>query len=215
MNFGEMRDQLRAMLDDPDGDKIPDELARLFLNSAYRKLWRKCIKYNKYFNIATVDITFTDQQMVIDDSTTPTRRIQKIILAVDSEGIPIPIKEKYESLHSEDRSIYTIRHRDSDGLLNYKVGWYVEPTNSPVVTFTFVQRVTEFPKNVVAEHTIDDIPEEHHDVIVLLAAILIIGKDEEAIGVWGEMYRDGLEDMIDTIGLKPETMQGVLDVEDY
>jgi hypothetical protein len=213
MNFKEMMDQLRVMLDDPDGDKVTKDRARLFLNNAYNKLWRKCIKFNKFFNTITVDITFSSQEMVIDDYSV-LRKIQKIILAQDSSGTPIDIREKHESISSNDKSVYVIKTADENNYPVWKVGWYCTPTGSPVITFTCTTRCTQFDINPSDNDVINDIAEEHHDIVVLLAALLFIGKSEETVGIWGELYRDGLEDMLQTIGVKAEIGQGVVDVEE-
>ncbi len=216
MTYVEMVTMVRQMIDDVNSVRFStDEPIRLFLNMAYKQLYREIIRRTVYTDAQTTTITFTSGNQNIAFDAGVFDNIQKVLHVEDANQIPIPIYPEEYSRRGIERSIYLRRVLVTAGDSKTEklwCGWYVEPTSTFPVTILYQPKVAEFPSGVADAEQLDLVPVEHHDIVVLRAVVLALSVDEEQQSIMYSLYQESLKSMLETIGVENEATDHVVDV---
>ena len=216
MTFDEMETSIRLKIDDLDKTRFTDSVPiRLSLNEAYRHLYREIVRRNIYTLVKEEALTFTSGTQ--EKAFTATD-IQKVIHVEDASKTPIPVYSEELSKISGTRSVYVRRNTSTPGdspasrTTSYSLGYYIKPGSNLSVCVRYIPRVAIFPDNPQGTTEINDIPEEHHDVIVLYAILLLLGADEDNARYWTGMYQNAFDSMIESLHAFNETTDAVVDI---
>lgn len=216
MTFDELETSIRMKIDDEDKTRFTTSTPiRLSLNEAYRHLYREMTRRNIYTLVKEENLTFTADTQEKAFTTTD---IQKVIHVEDVDKFPIPIYSEEMSKRSNERSVYVRRNTATPGgdaasrTTSYSLGYYIKPGAALEVCVRYIPRVAIFPSTITGTTEINDIPEEHHDVIVLYAILLLLGADEDNAKYWTAIYQNAFDSMMESLHAFNETSDGVVDV---
>jgi len=216
MTFDELETSIRLKIDDEDKTRFTTSTPiRLSLNEAYRHLYREMVRRNIYTLVKEETLTFTAD---VQEKAFTAIDIQKIIYVEDTQKTSIPVYSEELSKQSDVRSVYVRRNTATPGgdpasrTTSYSLGYYIKPGSALEVCVRYIPRVSIFPSTVSGTSEINDIPEEHHDVIVLYAILLLLGADEDNARYWTGMYQNAFDSMMESLHAFNETSDGVVDI---
>ncbi len=221
MTYGEMITSIRIKIDDVHKTRFSNnEPLRLALNEAIQHIYREFVRHNIYTSVVETTVEFTSGNQEIEFATSERNNIQRLVHVRDAEFVPISIYAEEFSKRSSIRSVYLKRKITSIvGSENKKeerlsLGWYICPSSTFTVTVQYIPKIVEFTLDVVDSDFIEIIPKEHHDVVVLRAAVLLLGVDEDNSSFWFGIYRETMQSMIESVELLNEAIDEVVDVSD-
>lgn len=216
MNYFDFLKSIRLKIDDEKKSRFPtDEPLRLAINESYRHIYNVLISNNIMLNTVATTISFVAN---VQETALPTD-VRRIIHVQDSNQLPIPIYDEAISKRSGDRSVYISRQqavnitrtarstRRADAL-----GWYVNPSSAFDLTVVYLKTLIVFSDRPNDADTIEDIPSEYHDIIVLYSVVLLLGVDEDNSNFWFNMYGRAQENMLQSIRQENFDTDSVVDV---
>ena len=212
MNYGELKDSIRFKVDDLRGTRFTTEQIRLAINESYKHVYRELIKQNTFTAVKSTEITFVSGSQEITFDFDVSLVVQKIVHVQDSNGFPIPIYSEALSKRSNVRSVY-LKRFDSDGKEALKLGWYVCPTSTFTLSLEWASTFTDFTKAVRNIDASGFVPQEHHDVVVLRATLLLLATDEDKAQIWFPIYMDALNSMKESVELNNDEVDTVVDLQ--
>lgn len=204
---------LAMNLDDKNHEYYLEEPdLRILLNASYQHIYNQLMQrdiFTKKASQIIAVVSGTQETTLVSPST-----IHKVIYVEDADNIPIPIYNKVYARRSNVRSVYVAEYA-TPGLPNnrvLKLGWHQKPSSNFNLTVDTAEKVGQFIVGAISTYTIDDIPPEYHNVIVLYATILGVGKDEDNIQTWAQLYQNEFDAMIMGLGTKSDEASEVVDV---
>lgn len=211
MTLNEMQNLIYSNLDDNLKSLFTTNELRLKINAAMRYLWNELNKRGVYLNTTTETVSFVSgsQEITISGS------VSKILYAKDSENLHVPIYSEEQSIKSDRRSCYLQRGITVSGTKRNrteKLGWYREPDTAFDIVIKYNQQIETFAESASGEENYQDIPEEHHNVIVLYATMLCNSKYEEPNQQWEKLFGIEFDNMVDVLSLENVRDQEVVDV---
>lgn len=213
MNFGDMKESVRLKVDDLKKSRFTDKQIRLAINEAYSHVYRELIKQNTFTDVrsATVDFTSGNQEVAFDLSIA--LNFQKVIHVQDSNSNPIPIYSEALSKRSDVRSVYLKRTTFGTVQEILKIGWYICPNSNFTLTIEYLPKFIGFSTHSEDTNTLETVPQEHHDVVVLRATLLLLASDEDRAQIWFAIYNDALTSMKESIELSNDEVDTVVDLQ--
>jgi len=221
MNIGELKQSIRFKVDDLKSTRFSDEHLKNAINESYKHVYRELIRENIYTDLLSDDVTFTSGNQEVKFSAIATKEIQKIIHIQDVNENPIPVYSEAFSKRSNTRSVYLKRILRITLLVGRVseifLGWHVCPSSTFTLTVIYLPRLLDLSPGLSDDAVIDNVPSEHHDVVVLRAVILLLGTDEDNARFWVQLYREALISMKESIQFANEETDVVVDLqtEDY
>jgi len=212
MDFSTLKTMLALNLDDKNHEYYFEEPdLRLFLNNAYQFIYNELMRHNIFTKVSdqTINVVTNVQETVL----TSPENIHKVVLVKDSEDIIVPIYNEAYSKRASVRSVYVAEYATPGSPNNrvLKLGWYIKPSSNFDLVVRTAQKVGQFAVGASSTYTIEDIPPEFHNVIVLYATILAVGKDEDNLQTWINLYNNEFETMLAGLGTKSEEAMEVVD----
>jgi len=197
MTLNELRIAVRSNLDDTFGSLFTDDQLRLKINSAMRHIWNELNKRGKYFNTITETISFTpdNQEVAIAGD------IHTLIWVRDTDRLSIDVVDDSQAQRTDKQSVYITRTISSVGNSRTRVtklGYYRIPDIAFDLTIKYNQQITVFSGSANGSESYEDIPKEHHNVIVLYATILSLPKYHESIADWQQLFNVEMLNLIDS-----------------
>jgi len=223
MNIGEMKDSIRFKVDDLKSTRYQDPHLLNAINEAFKHVYRELIRQNTFTDVLSTTVDFISGSQEIEFTALANVRLQKIIHVQDANGFPIPIYSEALSKRSDVRSVYvkrilkTISSPPESKASFISLGWYVCPSSSFTITVIYAPRLLDVSANASNATVIDNVPTEHHDVVVLRAVILLLGTDEDNARLWVSLYQEALTSMKESIEFNNDETDTVVDLqtEDY
>lgn len=185
MTYQEMIDSIRVNIDDMDKTRYTDDVVKIFIKSALRKIYNKIITHGNNPYITETEVTISDQVTLLAFEPL------KILSVQDASEIPIPLMDESKARKSHSRAVFLRRVGSS-----YYLGWYTSLSTDVVLTVIWIPFVDINLNDLAA--TNQSIPDQYHDIIVAWATILALGADEDNIQTWMIIYNDLIESMIES-----------------
>jgi len=200
MNLGELRTLLQLNLSDPNGDIFNTERCRILINAAYRHCYNKILADGESFVKEDQDVIFS----VNTQEAAFTSSVQRIFVVRDSDGCIIPLRDEINAISSLTPCVYK---------KNQSLGWFTLPLSTFTVTVTSAPPVSQFSSTANDNTEINDIPAEYQDIVITWATLLALGKDEQAVNYWQNIFDQQFMAMMSQ--LKPHLAVGhsVADVD--
>lgn len=218
MTLGEMKSLLKVYLNDPRGTLYDTDQLRIMLNTSMQFVYNALITKGVHLYRQTTSVAFVASSQEI--ALTPTDML-KPIQVYDSNLVPIPIYEEEFSRKSDVPSVYFVRTVATSGInINRtdKLGWYRSPTTSFTLTLSYDTVLSEFDLNDSEDKSINIIPSQFHDVIVLRAAVDAwaskgIGPEIQTnISFWQSKFDEKFGMMFDLLVMKSTSQDEVVNV---
>ena len=212
MDFAAQKTMLSMNLDDKNHEYYLEEPdLRILLNASYQHIYNQLMQRDIFTKKTsqTVSMISGIQEVALASPNT----IHKIIYVEDTDNIPIPIYKKEYARRSNVRSVYVAEYATPGSPSNrvLKLGWYQKPTSNFDLTVDVAEKIGQYAVGAVSTYTIDDIPPEYHNVIILYATILGVGKDEDNIQTWVTLFQAEFDAMINGLGTRSEEASEVVD----
>lgn len=211
MNQSEFRKILQINVNDIRGSRFDSDTCRILLNSAFQHVWNDLINKGRYYNIQTVNVTFSTLQEVdlAED-------VQKVILVKDSDGNKIDIFDEEVASISDKQGVYLTHQVNSITMIAMvKLGWYRIPASSFILTVRYVPIVSQFSAIAPDDNFIIlDIPIQYHLLIPTWATVLALGADEKSVDYWGSIYQQQMQQIVESGSHTPAPKE-VKDVDNW
>jgi len=204
MNFGEHIIDLRTKVDDLKSVRFTDAQLAVCLNNAYKNVYRELVNAGQYTSKKAVTVTIPADAQEVD---LPVETL-KVIHAQDSEGRRYDILQEEASREGNTPTVYTSRQGFTKSL-----GYYRKVGSALTLDLIYIETITVFEPTPDPGEILFDIPVEHHDVVGLYAAILLLGLDKtDTTAFWVGVYNDARAGMLESVDMGNTNQSVVADV---
>ena len=213
MNFAQLKQSILNNVNDPSGDLFSDEKIVLYINNALRDIYQVLLNRSFYLNRKTVTVSFVAGTQTV---LLPTDFLKPIFVKDKESGFNIDIKTEREAIDARVPCVYFTRTVSGTPQVETRyIGWYEVPSSGFDVIVNYAPYITLFADIPQQSDFLLDIPENHHNVIVYKATILILGQDIHNIEFWQNQYNEAMQGLIESF-TEDQQGQTVTDVmEDY
>lgn len=198
MNYGDLKSLIRMRIDDIRQIDYTDQMLYLLINRALQKVYNDFIKNRVYFNISYSTTAISSQATAL-----PTT-IQKLLQVQydDNSGDVIRVVEP-ELLNKSVNPCFAV--------LGSNLVFYRTIDTAFNVYLTYVPKVILLDSGVVDIYDLTEIPEPYQDLIVGWVAVLALGKDEDNVEFWSNMYAKEFADAVEIARVHSDDDSVVID----